>query len=367
MEGAQDKLDVTTHTDTTATFGTTLQSPGDSITYDITIENLGTIDAVLKTITKTDTSNSAILFETSGVFEGDELKSHETAKMQVTVTYNPSVTSQPSDLSSDLKVELGYEQAPEGYVPPARPITSDDLKALAVTEGDGLYVDEYESGKYTYKGANPNNYITFNNETWRIISISSDGTIKIMRNESIESMAWDLTGGINGSNDWSRPATLNTYLNGEYYNSLGNSIKDYIVSYSWGIGAVTEDTNDLASQIFSEKGTTWNGKVGLISASEYLRANTNTEECGTYILNTDNISICRTTNWMFSSMINSPWTWTISSKFGNSYDVLTVNGSGSLDNVAAIYGNTVSPALYLSSDITLTGTGTQADPYKITN
>ena len=119
MEGAQDKLDVTTHTDTTATFGTTLQSPGDSITYDITIENLGTIDAVLKTITKTDTSNSAILFETSGVFEGDELKSHETAKMQVTVTYNPSVTSQPSDLSSDLKVELGYEQAPEGYVPPA--------------------------------------------------------------------------------------------------------------------------------------------------------------------------------------------------------------------------------------------------------
>ena len=37
------------------------------------------------------------------------------------------------------------------------------------------------------KGANPNNYVTFNNETagWRIISINSDGTIKIMRDEDI--------------------------------------------------------------------------------------------------------------------------------------------------------------------------------------
>ena len=33
--GAADKSEVTTHTDTTATFGTTLQKPGDSITYDL--------------------------------------------------------------------------------------------------------------------------------------------------------------------------------------------------------------------------------------------------------------------------------------------------------------------------------------------
>ena len=45
-----------------------------------------------------------------------------------------------------------------------------------VNSGDGLYADEYEEGKYTYKGANPNNYVTFNNEEagWRIISINSD-------------------------------------------------------------------------------------------------------------------------------------------------------------------------------------------------
>ena len=62
-----------------------------------------------------------------------------------------------------------------------------------VTTGDGLYKDEYEEGRYIYKGANPNNYITFNNETWRIISVENDGPIKIMLNESLEDMMWDST------------------------------------------------------------------------------------------------------------------------------------------------------------------------------
>ena len=48
-------------------------------------------------------------------------------------------------------------------------ITINDLKKLTVTSGDGLYKDTYETGRYVYKGANPNNYITFNNELWRII------------------------------------------------------------------------------------------------------------------------------------------------------------------------------------------------------
>ena len=36
----------------------------------------------------------------------------------------------------------------------------------------------------TYKGANPDNYIIFNDEIWRIISINADGTIKIIKSQS---------------------------------------------------------------------------------------------------------------------------------------------------------------------------------------
>ena len=81
-------------------------------------------------------------------------------------------------------------------------------EVITTTSGDGLYKDTYEEGRYIYKGANVNNYITFNNEVWRIVSIEPDKTIKIMRDASIGDRAWDSS----NSNNWKRPADLNTYL-----------------------------------------------------------------------------------------------------------------------------------------------------------
>ena len=364
--GAADKPEVTTYNDTSATFGTTLQSPGDSITYDITIENKGSIDATLKTISKTDTNNSAIIFETSGVNEGDTLNVGEVATMQVTVTYNPSVTSQPSNLNSTLKVDLTYEQS-DGVVTPPEPsgMTPDDLKALAVTSGDGLYADEYEAGKYTYKGANPNNYITFNNEAWRIISISSDGSLKIMKNEIIEKMAWDST----RSNDWARPSTLNTYLNDTYLATITTN-REKIVSHTWSIGEIAVPNSDLAGQISDENGTqSQSARVGMITASEYLRANTNTEQCGNFYLCDANRTTCKMTNWMYNIALSGDGLWTISmysyeyALYASSTSIYAGN-LGPLD-VRSILG--VSPVVYLSSSTTISGTGTSSDPYIIIN
>ena len=130
-----------------------------------------------------------------------------------------------------------------------------------VTSGDGLYEDEYEDGRYFYKGGNPNNYVTFNNEQagWRIVSIEPDGTIKIMKTASIGNQYWDT----NGSNNWARPANLNTYLNSTYYNGLNSTAQSQIVAKDWSIGAVTWDNNNLATQITNENATKWNGKVAL--------------------------------------------------------------------------------------------------------
>ena len=60
-------------------------------------------------------------------------------------------------------------------------LAKDLLLKEVVTNGDGLYKDEYEQGKYFYRGINPNNYITFNNETWRILSLEDDDTLKIIK------------------------------------------------------------------------------------------------------------------------------------------------------------------------------------------
>ena len=61
---------------------------------------------------------------------------------------------------------------------------------------------------------------------------------------------------------------------------------------------------DLPTQISEENATLWSGKIGLITASEYLKANSNLEQCGTYNTNQSNASICKTTNW---TTINDEW------------------------------------------------------------
>ena len=92
--------------------------------------------------------------------------------------------------------------------------------------------------EYRYRGASPKNYVKFNNETWRIIGIfpTDDGTgkienrIKIVRNESIGSYAWN-SNDEKPSNAWVRryntgnDATLNVYLNNTYINTLTNNSK----------------------------------------------------------------------------------------------------------------------------------------------
>ena len=126
----------------------------------------------------------------------------------VAATYFPSkdVTydNKESGLSStDVQGAIDELYAECTYVPTGGEAILENTDI--VTSGDGLYADEYEEGKYTYKGANPNNYVTFNNEKagWRIVSINSDGTIKIMKDDSIGDIAWDTS----NSKNWNRPAT----------------------------------------------------------------------------------------------------------------------------------------------------------------
>ena len=354
---AENKTEVTTYNDTSATFGVSLKSPGDSITYDITIVNQGTIDAVLKTITKTDASNSAILFETSGVNEGDELKVGETATMKVKVTYNPEVTSQPTLLDSTLKLTLDYAQKGTEVVPGTNNILLGGQEVEVVTSGDGLYADEYEAGRYIYKGANPNNYITFNNETWQILSVE-EGKIKIVKDEVLPTRIWDST----DSNNWDRPSDIKTYLNGEYLDSITVN-KEKIEPSTWSIGAVTSANSDLASQIAAENSKQSQvTSVGLITYLEYLRANTNMKQCGDWSLNNDNYETCRTTNWLFKGTSY----WTLSPNSSRSDFVVQIYNDGRFasSSVSKIT-NEILPAITLNSNLTLTGSGTESDPFVI--
>ncbi len=332
----------------TATFNTNLVSPGDSITYEITVSNAGTLNAKLDKITLSDTSNPAIKFETSGLTEGDILNAGSNTTLNVKVSYDINVSSDPVNKVGELTVTLDYSQA-DGSGSSSQ-TAAEQLIATTVTSGDGLYQDDYG---YIYKGANPNNYITFNNEVWRILSVQADGTIKIVKNTNVRDMVWDST----NINNWTRPASLNTYLNEEYYNSLTDI--EFVLGHDWNVGTVSEHTN-LAELINDENSDTYYGWVGLISLSEYLRASTNDSQCNHYELNNTNYEMCRNINWLF----NSSNQWTLSSYiYSSSQGVFNIGYDGCIYGYNASFIDGVRPALYLRPDLSLTGSGTSNDPY----
>lgn len=98
------------YTKTSATFKTVLTTPGDSITYDVTVKNKGVLDAKVNKITLTDSKNPAITFETSGINENDLLKAGETQVFTVIVSYNKDIIGRPSELKASLTVKLDYVQ-----------------------------------------------------------------------------------------------------------------------------------------------------------------------------------------------------------------------------------------------------------------
>ena len=349
-----------------ATFKTNLQAPGDSIEYDITVSNAGSLDAKLDEITLSDTNNPAIKFTASGMTKGDVITAGSTKILTVKVEYLSSVSEQPTNTTSTLTVDLDYSQA-TGTAPSGES-AADKLIATTVTTGDGLYADTYEEGRYIYRGGTPNNYITFNEENagWRILSVEADGTLKIIKNESIGSKAWDTS----NSNNWARPATLNTYLNNDYYNTLSSDAKNQIQSHSFGIGAVTYNDTNLGNTVTIENNTTWNGNIALATASEYVRTSNNSActSVNAYWNTSSCYSNGNTHNWLTKIMNSSTnkYSWLLSPDSGNSSIVFNVNSNGDLCGRNA--HNTapgVAPVLYLKSDIQLSGEGTQSNPYII--
>ena len=227
-----------------------------------------------------------------------------------------------------------------------------------IIENAGLEKDPYEC-RYFFTGATPNNYITFNNETWRILSVECDGTIKIIKDTNLEGISWDAS----SNNNWNRPATLNTYLNGTYYNNLNSTAKIQIVAKNWSIGNPDPNSTNLGNQINDENSKKWNGKIALPTVSEYIRTNSNTSSCGTFRTYNINYNSCKNTTWILNSNINNFW-WTLST-----YDryVLIITTFGSIENGGVNTSYFLArPTLYLSSDIQIiSGNGSSSSPYQI--
>ena len=125
------------------------------------------------------------------------------------------------------KVVVSSEATREIPVPP----TAVEYVTNLSSTDPSLVSDGTTDNNLRYVGANPNNYVSFNNELWRIIGVmnniqteggQTESLLKIRRAESLGDYSWDSSAsGVNsgyGVNEWSQ-ADLMQELNNDY---LGN-------------------------------------------------------------------------------------------------------------------------------------------------
>ncbi|MBQ9011596.1 MAG: leucine-rich repeat domain-containing protein [Bacilli bacterium] len=94
-----------------ASFSTLLSLPGDSMTYDVTVTNNGTLDAVIDDITLNTTNNPAIEFSISGIEKGDRLNAGASDVLKVKVLYKNKEALVGDNLVSSFSIVFNYIQA----------------------------------------------------------------------------------------------------------------------------------------------------------------------------------------------------------------------------------------------------------------
>ena len=213
-----------------------------------------------------------------------------------------------------------------------------------------------EIADYTYDGSDPDNYVRFNNELFRIVTKGDqdDGygnfeyRTKIIKSESIGKYAFDT----NGENEFVN-SSLRTQLNTTYYDTLSNSAKELIDT--WLV-----DFNNV--QPFADY-------FGIIEKDDY-------DESGTWLAfeqftlmhSVDNTKHGAIVNGSYVEVLNEteldthPVTWLKT-------NVLIVGGSGTSSDpyILELSGSGLQPNPTVISGRTLTVTGSSQALVTVTN
>ena len=273
-------------------------------------------------------------------------------------------------------------------------IDINDLKNNVTVNGEGLYKDLYEENRYIYRGNQPDNYIEFNDELWRIIAIESDNTLKIIKENNIGKIVFDEIGNrttgycskgrapSDGCNVYgmfsgtfyngqysgivSENSSLNVYLNNTFYNQL-NDEKKYIINHDFKMGSIDYEQTTINGTITQENKYKWKGKIGLLNVTDFMRASLDTN-CKDIISARTETYPCKNDNYLVQSMDDLMW-WTMHAYYDVTNRPVYISNNGFISSTyAASYTDIyVRPVFFLSSDIILKGNGTETNPYVIIN
>ena len=289
---------------------------------------------------------------------------------------------------------------------------------VSLNTNKGLMLDNY--GQYRYYGSAPNNYLKFNNELWRIISVenvksnigdvSIENRVKIIKDTpliddnglstfSFDSSVFSINSG-HGENDW-KQSDLMKELNSLYFSSdegtcfvgEGNAFNDcsfinnglteesrnLITDAVYYLGGVSSFDNLYFNDYYDkERGlveyncnlddefcfesTIWMGKIGLMYISDYAYAS-DFNICKDYVSNYYKNINCYGSNWLLYTGGNQFTMFSNSSSLSHTFNI---NLNGELTNSYVSDFGIVRPVLYLRSNVyVLSGDGTKGNPYII--
>ena len=290
---------------------------------------------------------------------------------------------------------------------------------------NGLEKDDTTDENIRYVGASPKNYLTFNDETWRIIGIFNvynvetgryEKLTKIIRNSKLgTAYSWDSSEStINsgyGINEWSQADLMyelncdgkstkycrdditegylsnltsgttlwyNSRNNGkdgsyDYSNNIKNTSLDKIATIRWNLGGYSTYEVSTLNMYNAERGTTQvsNPADGIERKSIWegkiaLIYPSDYGYASTDSTCRNNLNKCdtnsATNNWLF----NGESQRTLTPYNGYANNVFRVTSTGMVDYYGASSNLGVRPTLFLKSDVMISGgTGTESDPYKI--
>ena len=222
-------------------------------------------------------------------------------------------------------------------------LSRNGISVPIVSDDSGLYLSTTDDGRLIYRGGTPNNYIYLKemvggvstNVLYRIISFESDGTIKVVRNESIGDIPFDSKEPRKNTNveyycnsDWgcnvwgnqlntyykgrtlvdlqqdfyfyyyqnnsatnfsikpnnnfgivTTDSTLNIYLNSTFYDTL--DFKEKIDNHEFNVGGIyyysyydgyNGGDKGLLKEKREEQLYKWNGKIALMNITEFVEA-----------------------------------------------------------------------------------------------
>ena len=293
---------------------------------------------------------------------------------------------------------------------------------------NGLKKDNTEDENIRYYGSDPNNYVRFNNELWRIIGVFGNN-VKLVRSESLGNLSWDssessVNGGY-GVNEWSQ-ADLQVYLNKMYYGgtsvtcyggsknstttcptgTIDETSKSLIDYHTWNTGAPNHSTlynsttksYDTVEFYKAERGnkngkicssgsycndtvtrtTEWTGYIGLPYVTDWAYAS-GENICETnmnkgYFAGASSPdeafanAVCKNNNWMNYGSTYNDTTWFMSPDANPNLanNVWFVYGAGAAEYDIAANSNAAVPSIYLKSNVLIeSGTGTSSNPYTL--